>query len=128
MAKVTKLEEMEEQETGIQQMLVGNVHKLFQVGLGAVMLVQDEAVSLTDKLIEQGEKSETQSRKRVDDFVEQRKKDTKTLTNRLEKNWNKQMENVLHRMNIPTRAEISSLNNKITRLTKKVDELKKETA
>jgi polyhydroxyalkanoate synthesis regulator phasin len=29
-------------------------------------------------------------------------------------------------MNIPTRAEINSLNNKITRLTKKVDELKKE--
>ena len=128
MAKVTKLEEMEEQETGIQQMLVDNVHKLFQVGLGAVMLVQDEVVSLTDKLIEQGEKTETQGRKRVDDFVDQRKKDTKTLTNRLEKNWNKQMENVLHRMNIPTRAEISSLNNKITRLTKKVDELKKETA
>ncbi|MEJ2746510.1 MAG: phasin family protein [Anaerolineae bacterium] len=128
MAKVTKLEEMEEQATNVQEMLVGNVHKLFQAGLGAVMLVQDEVVSLTDKLIEQGEKTETDSRKKVDDFVEHRKKDTKNLTNRLEKNWNKQMENVLHRMNIPTRGEISSLNNKITRLTKKVDELKKETA
>lgn len=127
MAKVTNLEEMEK-EDGIPQMLVNNVHKLFQVGLGAVMLVQDEVVSLTDKLIEQGEKTETKSRKQVDDFVEHRKKDTKDLTKRLEKNWNKQMENVLHRMNIPTRAEINSLNNKITRLTKKVDELKKETA
>jgi poly(hydroxyalkanoate) granule-associated protein len=109
-------------------MLIGNVHKLFQAGLGAVMLVQDEVVSLTDKLIEQGEKTESKSRQRADDFVEDRKKDTKDLTKRLEKNWNKQTENVLHRMNIPTRAEINSLNNKITRLTKKVDELKKETA
>ena len=117
-----------EQEEGIQKMLVNNVHKLFQAGLGAVMMVQDEVVSLADKLIEQGEKTETQSRKRVDEFVEHRKKDTKKVTKNLEKNWNQQMENVLHRMNIPTRAEINSLNNKITRLTKKVDELKKETA
>lgn len=125
MTKVTNLEEME-QENSIPQMLIDNAHKLFQAGLGAVMMVQDEVVSLADKLVEQGETTETKSRKRVDAFVDKRKKDSKDLTKRLEKNWDKQMENLLHRMNIPTRAEINSLNNKITRLTKKVDELKKE--
>ncbi|MCB9419703.1 MAG: phasin family protein [Ardenticatenaceae bacterium] len=127
MTKVTNLEEME-QENSIPQMLINNAHKLFQAGLGAVMMVQDEVVNLADKLVEQGEATETKSRKRVDEFVDGRKKETKDLTKRLEKNWDKQMENLLHRMNIPTRAEINSLNNKITRLTKKVDELKKETA
>lgn len=127
MAKVTKLEELE-QENGIPQMLIGNAHKLFQAGLGAMMMVQDEVVNLTDKLIEQGEETETKSRKRVDDFVDGRKKETKDLTKRLEKDWDKRMTSLLHRMNIPTRAEINTLNNKITRLTKKVDELKKETA
>lgn len=127
MTKVTNLEEME-QENSIPQMLIGSAHKLFQAGLGAAMLVQDEVISLADKLVEQGETTETKSRKRVDEFVDKRKKDSKDLTKRLEKNWDKQMENLLHRMNIPTRAEINTLNNKITRLTKKVDELKKETA
>ena len=126
-AKEIKIEEIE-QEDGIAQMLLGNAHKLFQAGLGAVAMVQDEVVSLADKLVEQGEATETKSRKRVDTFVDQRKKDSKDLTKRMEKQWNKQTENVLHRLNIPTRAEINSLNNKITRLTKKVDELKKEQA
>lgn len=127
MTKVANLEEME-QENSIPQMLIGSAHKLFQAGLGAAMLVQDEFIGLADKLVEQGEATETKSRKRVDEFVDNRKKDSKDLTKRLEKNWDKQMENLLHRMNIPTRAEINTLNNKITRLTKKVDELKKETA
>jgi poly(hydroxyalkanoate) granule-associated protein len=127
MAKVTKLEEMEK-ENSIPQMLIGNAHKLFQAGLGAAMMVQDEVVHLADKLIEQGEATESKSRKRVDEFVDGRKKETKDLTKKLEKNWDKQMETLLHRMNVPTRGEINSLNNKITRLTKKVDELKKETA
>lgn len=125
MTKVTNLEEME-QENSIPQMLIDNAHKLFQAGLGAVMMVQDEVVNLADKMVEQGEATETKSRKRVDAFVDKRKKDSKDLTKRMEKNWNKQMESLLHRMNIPTRAEINSLNNKITRLTKKVDDLKKE--
>lgn len=127
MTKVTNLEKME-QENSIPQMLINSAHKLFQVSLGTVMMVQDEVVSLADKLVEQGEITETKSRKRVDEFVGERKKETKNLTKRMEKNWDKQMENLLHRMNIPTRAEINSLNNKITRLTKKVDELKKEAA
>ncbi len=127
MTKVTNLEEMEK-ENSIPQMLIGNAHKLFQASLGAAMLVQDEVVHLADKLIEQGEATESKSRKRVDEFVDGRKKETKDMTKKLEKNWDKQMGNLLHRMNIPTRAEINTLNNKITRLTKKVDELKKETA
>jgi poly(hydroxyalkanoate) granule-associated protein len=128
MTKVTNLEEEMEKENSIPQMLIGNAHKLFQAGLGAAMMVQDEVVHLADKLIEQGEATESKSRKRVDEFVDGRKKETKDMTKKLEKNWDKQMENLLHRMNIPTRGEINSLNNKITRLTKKVDELKKETA
>ena len=127
MTKVTKLEEMEK-ENSIPQLLIGNAHKLFQAGLGAAMMVQDEVVHLADKLIEQGEVTESKSRKRVDEFVDGRKKETKDMTKKLEKNWDKQMVNLLHRMNIPTRGEINTLNNKITRLTKKVDELKKETA
>ncbi len=124
-----QVEEMDiEEGTSIPQMILGNAHKLFQAGLGAVMMVQDEVTGLTNKLIEQGESVEQKSRKRVDSFVDERKKETKKLGKRAEKNWNKQMENILHRVNVPTRAEINSLNNKITRLTKKVDELKKETA
>lgn len=126
-AKEIKIEEVE-QEGGVQQMLLDNAHKLFQAGLGAVAMVQDEVVNLADKLVEYGEVTETKNRKRVDNFVGERKKETKDLTKRLEKNWDKQMENLLHRLNIPTRAEINTLNNKITRLTKKVDELKKEQA
>ncbi|MCP4427666.1 MAG: hypothetical protein GY803_24545, partial [Chloroflexi bacterium] len=106
MAKI-QVEEMEVEEgNGIPKMILGNAHKLFQASLGAVMMVQDEVVGLTNKLIEQGESTEQKSRKRVDSFVDERKKETKKLTKRAEKNWNKQMETILHRVNVPTRAEI----------------------
>ena len=75
MTKVTNLEEMEK-ENSIPQILIGNAHKLFQASLGAAMLVQDEVVHLADKLIEQGEATESKSRKRVDEFVDGRKKET----------------------------------------------------
>ncbi len=128
MSKI-QVEEIEVEEgTNIPQMILGGAHKLFQASIGAVMLVQDEVVSLTSKLVEQGESVEQKSRKRVDAFVDDRKKDSKKLSKDAEKKWNKQMESLLHRVNVPTRAEINSLNNKITRLTKKVDELKKEAA
>jgi polyhydroxyalkanoate synthesis regulator phasin len=41
---------------------------------------------------------------------------------------NKRIDNVLQRMNVPTKADIDSLSKKISDLSKKVDELKKESS
>lgn len=113
------------EQNGKPRRLVVSVHKLFQAGLGAVALTQDELSDLANRLVEKGEKTEDKSRQRIDDLLEERRQAARESTERVESELDKQMERVLHRLNIPTRAEIQALNAKITRLTKKVDELNK---
>ncbi|MBK7920523.1 MAG: phasin family protein [Chloroflexi bacterium] len=60
-------------------------------------------------------------------MVDDRKKEAEKANKRAEKEFNKRMEAVLHRLNVPSRAEIRSLNTKITKLSKKIDELNQET-
>jgi poly(hydroxyalkanoate) granule-associated protein len=109
-------------------MLLETARKFFLAGLGAAMLAQDEMVDLANKLVERGEATQEKRRKMVDDFVSERRKQSKEAVKRAEKDFGKQMEQVLHRLNMPTRSEVKALNRKITRLTKKVDELNKASA
>ena len=107
-------------------MVVDNVHKVFLVGLGAAAMAQDELVSLVDKFVEHGEDTEKKVRDSVNEMVDERKKEAEKANKRAEKEFNKRMETILHRLNMPTRAEIRSLNTKITKLSKKIDELNQE--
>jgi poly(hydroxyalkanoate) granule-associated protein len=117
------IEVEEEKGTNLPGLVVGNVHKLFLVGLGAAAMAQDELASLLEKFVEQGEETEKKVVDSVNEMLDERKKEAEKANKRAEKELNKRMESVLHRLNMPTRAEIRSLNNKITKLSKKLDEL-----
>lgn len=127
MTNEVTIEVVEEKNAGLPGMVVENVHKVFLVGLGAAAMAQDELVNLVDKFVEHGEETEKKVRETVNERIEERKKETEKANKRAEKEFNKRMETVLHRLNMPTRAEIRSLNNKITKLSKKIDELNQET-
>jgi poly(hydroxyalkanoate) granule-associated protein len=94
--------------------------KVLLAGIGAVALAQEEIESFVNKLVERGEIAEQDGRKLVRDVMEKRKKETKKAEDELEK----RMEELLDRMNVPTKSDIEALSAKITALTKKVDELK----
>jgi len=120
------IEVAEEKNGKLPGMILENVHKVFLVGLGAAAMAQDELVNLVDKFVEHGEDTEKKVRDSVNDMVDERKKEAEKANKRAEKELNKRMETVLHRLNMPTRAEIRSLNTKITKLSKKIDELNQE--
>ena len=113
-------------EESKENMVLNGAHKMFQASIGLVMLAQDEVNNLAQRFIEEGESLEKRSRTRVNDFVEVRRKESRKTSKRVEEDLNQRMEQILNRMNIPSRNEIKQLNSKITRLTKKVDELAKE--
>ncbi len=121
------IEVAEEKNGGLSGMVVDNVHKVFLVGLGAAAMAQDELFNLVDKFVEQGEETEKKVLDSVNEMVDDRKKEAEKANKRAEKEFNKRMEAVLHRLNVPSRAEIRSLNTKITKLSKKIDELNQET-
>ncbi len=97
------------------------LHKVMLASIGAVALAQEEIEDFVNKLVEKGEIAEKDGKKLVNDVMEKRKKSTE----KAEDEFNKRVEEILDRMSVPTKADIEALSEKITVLTKKVDDLKK---
>jgi poly(hydroxyalkanoate) granule-associated protein len=120
---------MVEETVEIQEELAGkelnpvlaNARKVLLAGIGVVALAQEEIEDFVNRLIERGEIAEKDGRKLMNDVLERRKKQVQDAESELEG----KIEEILNRMNVPTKADIEALSRKITTLTKKVDELKK---
>jgi len=120
MAKKVKKAARETAREAERSPLLAPVRRVLLAGIGAVALAQDEAEDFVDKLVERGQIAEADGKKLVRDLMDRRKREAK----KAEKKLDRQVEEVLTRMNIPTKAEIEALGDKIAELTKKVEELK----
>ena len=105
--------------------LVENGRKVAMAGLGVVTLAQEELTELFKNLVERGEKTEKKTRKMVNKQVESRQKEVRKVTKRVEGKVEKQFEDILHRMNIPSKNDIDKLSRKVTTLNRKVNDLSK---
>ncbi len=101
--------------------LLEALRKVLLAGIGAVALAQEEAEDLVNKLVDRGEIAEQDGRKLLKDLRERRKKTTEKAEDELDK----RVEELLTRMNVPTKTDLEALSAKITALTRKVEELKK---
>ncbi|MGD8752686.1 MAG: phasin family protein [Anaerolineales bacterium] len=119
-AKKQTEETTEEERRTILEM----ARKVLLAGMGAVALAQDEVEAFVNKLIERGEIAEKDGKNLIADLREKRKKETK----KAESEVNKRIEEVLDRLNVPSKADIEALNQKIATLTEKIDELKEAQA
>lgn len=102
--------------------LLEPVRKVLLASIGAMALAQDEIEDFVSKLVERGQIAEKDGKKLVRDLLERSKKGAQEA----EEDLDKRVADVLERMNIPSRSDIQALNAKITALTKKIDELKKD--
>ena len=117
------VEEAAEETEGSR--LLALTRKVLLAGVGAVVLAQEEIESFVNKLVERGEIAEKDGKKLVREVMEKRKKETEKATEKAGDELDKRMEDLLTRMNVPTKSDVEALSTKITALTKKVDELKK---
>ena len=109
----------EEEERGP---LYEATRKVVLASFGAMALAQEELEQFINKLVERGELAEKDGKKLIREAMDKRKKETKKAESELDK----RIEELLARMNVPSKTDIDALSAKITALTKKVDELKKE--
>jgi poly(hydroxyalkanoate) granule-associated protein len=114
--------EVEEVEEAQYKRLMAFGRKVMLATIGAISLAQEEIEALTDKFVERGEIAEQDGKKLMSEMLDRRKKDAK----RAEEELDKRTEELLNRMNVPSKADIDALSAKITGLSKKVDELKKQ--
>ena len=103
-----------------QNPLVGMTRKVLLASIGAVALTQEEVQKFVGKLVERGEIAEQDGKNLVGDVMEKRTKQAQ----RAEEGFDTRMEDLLTRMNVPSKGDIDALSAKITALSKKVDELK----
>jgi len=89
--------------------------------IGAVVIVEEEIEALVNKMIERGEIAEKDGKKLVHEVMDKRK----AKADKLDEQIKKDIETVLERISIPTKADVEELSQKITVLSTKIDELKK---
>jgi polyhydroxyalkanoate synthesis regulator phasin len=92
--------------------------RVLLAGMGAVALTQDEVDKFVDKLVERGEIAREDAKKLVREMAEKRGKQGRD-------ELDKRVQDLLDRMNVPTKSDLEALSAKITALTEKVDELNK---
>lgn len=101
--------------------LLETTRKLLLASIGVVALTQDEMEKFVNKLVERGEIAEKDGKKLIREVMDRRKKTTKDA----EDEMSKRVEDILDRLNVPTKSDIEALGDKIAILSKKVDDLKK---
>jgi poly(hydroxyalkanoate) granule-associated protein len=99
--------------------------RMLLAGIGAVALAQEEIEEFVQKLVDRGEIAEKDGRKLVKDIMERRRRKAQEVREETEEEFDKRIEQLLVRMNIPSKTDIEALNVKITALTKKVEDLRK---
>src|SRR5512143_2995839 len=92
------------------------LHRVMLAAVGTLGLVQDEVEHFVNKAVERGQIAEKEARKTVNGMTEKRKG--------AEKEVDKRFEDMLIKLNIPTKNDLTALNEKIADLTKKVESLK----
>ncbi|GAB4581073.1 MAG: phasin family protein [Anaerolineales bacterium] len=121
------------EETGEEIREHGQLYKVTRkvvlAALGVVGMATDELEGFVDKLVERGEIAEKDGRKLIAEIREKGEERIKESRARVMKmvgieKEEEDVEEVLNRMDIPTKSDIKELSAKIAALTRKVEELK----
>ena len=125
MASKINIEE-EVVEEGSASPFVEGIRRALMAGVGAVSVAQGEAEKFVNKLVEKGEIAEKDGRSLLVDLAENRKQRAQESGKRVSDELEKRMENLLNRMNIPTKSDIEQLSSKVAELTQKIEALKEQ--
>jgi poly(hydroxyalkanoate) granule-associated protein len=100
--------------------VLGTLRKMVLASVGVVGVAQDEVMHLLDRMVERGEITEKDARKMVSDAQKEFNKRRKSGQTKAER----ELENLMEKMNVPSKADIEDLAKQVTHLTKRVEELK----
>jgi len=123
MTTETHAEEPSKKEEELKP-LFDAARRVLLAGIGVVALAQDEIEEFVTRMVERGEIAERDGKKLVREVVDKRKQ----YRQQAEEEITRRIEKALDRMNIPSKADLDALSEKITALSKKIDELKKTKA
>ena len=115
--------EFTEEQIETSGAFLSGVRRVLMAGVGAMVLTQEQIEDFVNKLVERGEIADGDARNLLSDVLERRKSILQGGTKKAEEEYEKRVEGLLSRMNIPTKSEIDSLSVTIANLSDKVDKL-----
>ena len=115
----------------VQQDVMDNAHKIWLAGLGALAVAEQEGSKFFKNLMEKGEDIESKGK----DQIEKARGAVTGVKTVAESYWDtfgqtldEKLSTVIHRLGVPTKNEIDTLNKKVDALNKAIKSLKtKET-
>lgn len=122
-----KIEVLEEELTGENgnNSFLDAAHKVLLASIGVVVITQEEVEKFVARLVERGEIAEKDGRKMIKDVLERRKKQAEEVRSGTEEKVDKRLDEMLARLNVPTRDDIDALSKQIATLTRKVNAIQK---
>lgn len=112
-----------------------SANQIWLAGLGAYSKAEEEGGRLFDALVQDGEKLEAKTRAIVDKPLNVAREKVETVRARATGSWEKvekafdlRVSRALHRLNIPTRADVDTLKKRIEELEKKLESMKTKPA
>lgn len=111
---------MSKKESKDGNVVLDTLRKLVLASVGAVGVAQDEINHLINRMVERGEITEKDARKLVNDLQKEINKRRRSGQTKAEK----EMENIMEKMNVPSKADIEDLTKQVAHLTKRIEELK----
>ncbi|NMC12010.1 MAG: hypothetical protein GYA34_03910 [Chloroflexi bacterium] len=96
--------------------------KVMLASIGAMAIAQDELEDFIERLVERGEIEEKEGSGLIQELKAKRKQRMEKGEEELQKRINQ----LLKRVDIPSKSDLEALNQKISNLSKKIDELKKD--
>lgn len=107
-------EEIQEEKNA----LLESLRRVLLAAVGAVFLAQEEMEDFVNRLVQRGEIAEKDARRLLSDVRERRQRQ---LEGELDDG---RVEQVLHRLNLPSKTEIDALSRQIDELSRRVEELR----
>lgn len=113
--------------------LTGKAREVWLAGLGALASVEEEGNKVFNKLVEKGANLETLGKKHIDDIYTEVSDKYKEVETKVKSKFSKaeneidgNIQEIIHKMGVPTKEEISELTAQVEKLVKKVETLAKK--
>jgi polyhydroxyalkanoate synthesis regulator phasin len=111
---------MSRKPSEVQAELTESAHKVWLAGLGALAMAQEGAGKLFDTLVSRGKDVEA----RGSGMLKDARGRAEGVFSKVGKGVDEQVVGALHRMGVPTREDIATLNRRVESLTASVEKLR----
>jgi polyhydroxyalkanoate synthesis regulator phasin len=111
-----KKEEPVKEEEKKASPVLAPLRRVLLASIGAVAIAQEEGEDLVNKLVDRGEIAREEGRKLVEDMMAKRRE-------KVQAQFDSRVEAALGKMNVPTKADLRTVEKKLDELNSKLDKL-----